>query len=208
MKAVEASRTFGNFIGGTWGSGASGETYVTVNPARPTETTGHFQRSTPADIDRAVEAAAEALPEWAAMPPPRRGAILLEAWSLLRERAEDLAATLTLETGKAITDARGEIKRALNVLEFTAGEGRRLTGETIPSELPNNFIYTRRRPLGVTSVITPWNFPVAIPMWKIAPALVCGNTVVFKPATTTPLCAIKIIELFAAAGLPGACSTW
>ncbi|MGH2397474.1 MAG: aldehyde dehydrogenase family protein, partial [bacterium] len=157
----------------------------------------------PADIDRAVEAAGAALPGWAATPAPRRGALLLEAWRLLRERAEEWASTLTLETGKAIADARGEITRALNVVEFMAGEGRRFTGQTIPSELPGNMIYTRRRPLGVVAVITPWNFPVAIPIWKIVPAIVCGNTVVFKPATTTPLCAVRIVELFAEAGLPG-----
>ncbi|MGH7753333.1 MAG: aldehyde dehydrogenase family protein, partial [Gemmatimonadales bacterium] len=202
MRAVESTRTYQNFIGGAWGDGA-GETYATVNPARPTQQIGRFQRSAPADIDRAVEAAAAALPAWSATPAPRRGALLLEAWRLLRERAEEFAATLTLETGKAIADARGEVTRALNVLEFTAGEGRRFTGHTIPSELPGNMIYTRRRPLGVVSVITPWNFPVAIPLWKIAPALVCGNTVLFKPATTTPLCAVRIVELCAEAGLPG-----
>ncbi|HEV8340714.1 MAG TPA: aldehyde dehydrogenase family protein [bacterium] len=202
MKAVESTRTYKNFIGGAWTTGA-GETYATVNPTRPGEQIGRFQRSAPADIDGAVEAAAAALPGWSATPAPRRGALLLEAWRLLRERAEEFAATLTLETGKAIADARGEITRALNVLEFTAGEGRRFTGQTVPSELPGNVIYTRRRPLGVVAVITPWNFPVAIPIWKIAPALVCGNTVVFKPATTTPLCAVRIVEVFAAAGLPG-----
>ncbi len=201
MKAAEATRTYLNFIGGSWVAGG-GETYATVNPARPSETIGRFQRSAPGDVDRAVEAAATALPNWAATPPPRRGALLLEVWRRLGERADAFAATLTLETGKAIADARGEITRALNVLEFMAGEGRRFSGQTLPSELPGNVIYTRRRPLGVVAVITPWNFPVAIPIWKIAPALVCGNTVVFKPATTTPLCAVRIAELFAEAGLP------
>lgn len=201
MRAAEATRTYLNFIAGEWAPGG-GETYPTVNPARPAQTIGRFQRSTPADIDRAVDAAAAALPGWAAVPPPRRGAVLLEAWRHLQERAEEFASTLTLETGKTIADARGEITRALNVLEFMAGEGRRFTGQTIPSELAGNLIYTRRRPLGVVAVITPWNFPVAIPIWKIAPALVCGNTVVFKPATTTPLCAVKIVELFAEAGAP------
>lgn len=201
MKAAEATQTHLNFIGGRWIAG-SGETYTTVNPARPAETIGTFQRSAPTDVDRAVEAATATLPAWAATPPPRRGALLLEAWRLLRERAEQFASTLTLETGKALADARGEITRALNVLEFMAGEGRRFTGQTIPSELPGNVIYTRRRSLGVVAVITPWNFPVAIPIWKIAPALVCGDTVVFKPATATPLCAVRIVELFAEAGLP------
>jgi aldehyde dehydrogenase (NAD+) len=201
MKAVESTRTHQNFIGGSWTTGR-GETYPTVNPARPAEQIGRFQRSTSADVDRALEAATAALPAWSATPAPRRGGLLLEARRLLREQAETFASTLTLETGKAIADARGEITRALNVLEFMAGEGRRFTGQTIPSELPGNVIYTRRRPLGVVSVITPWNFPVAIPIWKIAPALVCGNTVVFKPATTTPLCAVRIAELFAEAGLP------
>lgn len=202
MRAVEAGPTHGNYIDGRWEPSSGGRTYTTVNPARPSETVGTFQQSTPDDVDRAVEAASQAQREWGALPPPRRGAVLLEAWRLLRERADDLAATLTRETGKTISDAMGEVKRALNVLEFTAGAGRRLTGETIPSELPHNFIYTRRRPLGVVALITPWNFPVAIPLWKIAPALVCGNAVVLKPATTTPLCAIRIAELLTSAGLP------
>jgi aldehyde dehydrogenase (NAD+) len=202
MLVQETTRTYGNAIGGRWVPGRSGETYTTVNPARPGEVIGRFQRSTPEDVDDAVAAAAAALPGWAATPPPRRGAILLEAWLRLRERAEAFAETLTRETGKVITDARGEVRRALNVLEFTAGEGRRLGGETIPSELPQNLIFTRRRPLGVVALITPWNFPIAIPIWKVAPALLCGNTVVLKPATTTPLCALRIAELFADAGLP------
>ncbi len=200
MKAVDVP-VYRNFIAGEW-AGGHGDTYTTTHPARPSEQIGRFQRSTVTDIDLAIDAAVRALPAWAATPGPRRGALLLEAWVLLHDRTEELAATISLETGKTIADARGEVKRAVNVLEFTAGEGRRTTGETIPSELPQSFIYTRRRPLGVIAVITPWNFPVAIPMWKIAPALVYGNTVVFKPATTTPLCAVKITELLAAAGLP------
>ena len=120
----------------------------------------------------------------------------------MEEKKDELARLLTREEGKTLKDSLGEVQRAINITEFMAGEARRLNGETLSSELPKNFAYTIRQPLGVVGAITPWNFPVAIPVWKIAPALVCGNTVVFKPATITPLTAIKIVEIFEAAGLP------
>lgn len=128
--------------------------------------------------------------------------MLFRAMDLMREKSEALAATLTREEGKSLKDSRGEVQRALNILEFTAGEGRRLQGATIPSELQSTFIYTVRQPLGVAGLLTPWNFPVAIPVWKIAPALLSGNTVVFKPASLTPLCAVMIAEILHSAGIP------
>ncbi|MEK6572250.1 MAG: aldehyde dehydrogenase family protein, partial [Bacteroidota bacterium] len=144
----------------------------------------------------------EAFPKWRATPAPVRGRILFKAMNVMQERLEELAVALTREEGKILRESRGEVQRAINILEFMAGEGRRLRGSTIPSELPNTFIYTIRQPIGVVGLITPWNFPVAIPVWKIAPALVAGNTVVFKPATFTPLTAIKIVEIFEEAGVP------
>jgi alpha-ketoglutaric semialdehyde dehydrogenase len=154
------------------------------------------------DARKAVAAAKNSFFAWSHTPAPVRGKILFRALDVLRTRTDELAETLTREEGKTIADSRGEVQRAMNILEFTAGEGRRLGGVTIPSELPNNFIYTVRQPIGVVALITPWNFPVAIPIWKIAPALVAGNTVVFKPAELTPLCAVRIVEIFEEAGIP------
>ncbi|MEM3857259.1 MAG: aldehyde dehydrogenase family protein [Thermoprotei archaeon] len=179
-----------------------GETYAVVNPADTSDIVGYFQRSSVEDVKLAIESAASALEAWRSTPPPKRGEVIFKAWEIMREEAEDLASTITREEGKSIVDSRGEVKRSINVLEFTAGEGRRLNGLTVPSELPNTAILTFRRPLGVVAVITPWNFPLSIPIWKIAPALVCGNAVVFKPASTTPLTAVKIVEIFRRAGLP------
>src|SRR5580692_12777307 len=136
------------------------------------------------------------------MPAPRRGEIVERAADLLRAEQDEVARLLTREEGKTVAESKGEIYRAYNVLNYTAGQSRRMGGVTIPSELPQNFAYTIRQPLGVVALITPWNFPIAIPVWKIAPALVGGNTVVFKPATLTPLTAMKIVEIFEQAGLP------
>ena len=195
-------QVYGNFIGGEWVQASSGKTYKTVNPARKSQVIGEFQSSDRGDVQRAIERAYAAWREWRSTPPPKRGEILLEAYYLMKKRAEDFSRLIALEMGKPIGDARGEVKRALNVLEFIAGEGRRMLGETIPSEIPNNVIMTFRKPLGVVSIITPWNFPIAIPVWKIAPALVAGNAVVFKPAATTPLCGVRLMELFTEAGIP------
>ncbi|MDG6928601.1 MAG: aldehyde dehydrogenase family protein [Nitrososphaerota archaeon] len=194
--------TFHNFVGGRWVPSAAGETYELHDPADASEAIGRFQGSGVEDARAAIAAAQEAFAAWRSTPAPQRGQALFRAWSLMKERVEEFARTITKEEGKPIADARGEVKRALNVLEFTAGEGRRLLGDTIPSELPKTLIYTQRRPLGVTAVITPWNFPLAIPVWKVAPALVSGNTVVFKPASSTPLTAIALVKVFVDAGLP------
>ena len=191
-----------NFIGGQWKQGSTPEWDENRNPARPNEVLGKSTRSTPADVTKAVDAAVKAQKEWAARPRPQRAQILEKVAQLMKVRIEQFAKTLTLEEGKNLTEARGEILKAINVLEFTASEGRRPTGDVIPSEMPNTMIYTTRAPLGVVALITPWNFPVCIPIWKLAPALLEGNTVIFKPATLTPACAKMIVFTFEEAGLP------
>ena len=191
-----------NHIGGQWIESPSGRTYTITNPARRSQVLGEFQTSTGEDVHAAVEAAAGALPGWTATPAPQRADILYRALEVMRQRAEEIARTITVEEGKPLPDARGEVKRAMNITEYAAGEGRRLFGYTTPSEIPDTVAYTTRRPLGVVGIITPWNFPIAIPAWKIAPALICGNTLVFKPASSTPLSAVKLMKVFEDAGLP------
>jgi aldehyde dehydrogenase (NAD+) len=191
-----------NFINGEWVESSSPVQIPNLNPANFREILCRSPLSAAREARAAVDAARQAFPSWSHTPAPVRGKILFRAMDLMKARLDDLASTLTREEGKTIADSRGEVQRAINILEFTAGEGRRLGGATIPSELPNNFIYTLRQPIGVVALITPWNFPVAIPVWKIAPALVAGNTVVFKPAELTPLCAVRIAEIFQEAGLP------
>jgi alpha-ketoglutaric semialdehyde dehydrogenase len=200
--ATPEVRTHRNFIGGQWVSAASGETYTINNPAHKGNVLGGFQVSTPEDARDAVAAAQAALPGWADTPAPARAQVLYRALEILGRRADELARTITTEEGKPLADARGEVKRAMNIIEYAAGEGRRMFGYTTPSELPNTVAYTVRRPLGVVAIITPWNFPIAIPAWKLAPALICGNSVVFKPASSTPLSAVKLAEVFEEAGLP------
>ena len=194
--------TVKNYINGKWVESTSGKSVPNVNPANTDEILCFTPLSSRDEAKAAIAAAAEAFPTWRATPAPARGKLMFRAWQLMQERLEDLAVALTKEEGKILRESRGEIQRSLNIMEYTAGEGRRLKGSTIPSELPNTFIYTIRQPIGVVGLITPWNFPVAIPVWKIAPALVAGNTVVFKPATFTPLTAVKIVEIFEEAGFP------
>ncbi len=191
-----------NFIGGDWVESISGRRYPVFNPARKTESVGEFQTSTAEDATVAVEAARAALPGWANTPAPGRASVLFRALEILGRRADEIARTITTEEGKPIGDAIGEVKRAMNIIEYAAGEGRRMFGYTTPSELPNTVAYTIKRPLGVVGIITPWNFPIAIPAWKIAPALICGNALVFKPASSTPLSAVMLVEVFEEAGLP------
>ncbi|HWS52666.1 MAG TPA: aldehyde dehydrogenase family protein [Pyrinomonadaceae bacterium] len=194
--------TYRNFIGGEWVESASADRADNVNPADTDDRLGVIRLSTREEAAGAVEAAAEAFRGWRATPAPARGRIVARAARLMEESKEELAALLTREEGKTIAESRGELQRAINVAEFCAGESRRMNGETIPSELPSNFAYTVRQPHGVVAVVTPWNFPVAIPTWKLAPALVAGNTVVFKPATLTPATAVRLVEIFHEAGLP------
>jgi alpha-ketoglutaric semialdehyde dehydrogenase len=201
MTSQQAS-TYQNYIGGQWVESASGRTYQITNPALKSSVVGQFQVSTPEDALQAVAAAQEALRGWADTPAPVRAQVLYRALDLLGKRADEIARTITTEEGKPLADAQGEVKRAMNIIEYAAGEGRRMFGYTTPSELPSTVAYTVRRPLGVVAIITPWNFPIAIPAWKIAPARICGNTLVFKPASSTPLSAVKLVEVFAEAGLP------
>ena len=193
---------YNNHIGGKWVESSTGRTYTITNPASNESVLAEFQTSGVDDALKAVDAAHEALAGWANTPAPVRAGILFRAIEILRQRGDDMARTITLEEGKPLSDAQGEVKRSLNIMEYAAGEGRRMFGYTTPSELPDTVAYTTRRPLGVVAIITPWNFPLAIPAWKIAPALICGNTIVFKPASATPWSAIKLMEVFEEAGLP------
>jgi aldehyde dehydrogenase (NAD+) len=181
---------------------SSGRTEANLNPANTNDIIGQAQLATREEARQAVEAAYEAFRDWKRTPAPARGRIIAKAARLMEDNKEELAQILTHEEGKTLAEARGELTRAINVVEFCAGESRRMTGETIPSELPANFAYTIKEPHGVVACITPWNFPIAIPAWKIAPALVAGNTVVFKPATITPGTAVRLTEIFIEAGLP------
>jgi aldehyde dehydrogenase (NAD+) len=191
-----------NYIRGEWISIRSGREIEVRNPADQDELIGKGYLASVREAEAAVAAAVEALPAWSRMPAPKRGEIVERAADFLRSEQDDVARLLTREEGKTVAEAKGEIYRAYNVLNYTAGQSRRMGGITIPSELPKNFVYTIRQPLGVVSLITPWNFPVCIPSWKLAPALVSGNTVIFKPSSTTPLTAMKLVEIFERAGLP------
>jgi len=191
-----------NYIRGEWITIREGRDIEVRSPADQDDLVGKGRLASAREAEAAVAAASEALPAWSRMPAPRRGEIVERAADLLRSEQDDLARLLTREEGKTVAEAKGEIYRGYNVLNYTAGQSRRMGGITIPSELPKNFVYTMRQPLGVVSLITPWNFPVCIPAWKIAPALVAGNTVVFKPSSTTPLTAARLVEIFERAGLP------
>jgi aldehyde dehydrogenase (NAD+) len=191
-----------NFIGGKWIESTSSRTVENINPANTDDVIGSVRQATRDEAKQAVEAAAAAFRDWRATPAPARGKIVARAARLMEDHKEELAQILTREEGKTIGESRGELQRSINVAEFCAGESRRMNGETIQSELPANFAYTIKQPLGVVACVTPWNFPVAIPVWKVAPALVAGNTVVFKPATLTPATGVRIVELFAEAGIP------
>jgi methylmalonic acid semialdehyde dehydrogenase len=191
-----------NFINGEWAESTSSKTADNVNPANTDDLLGTIKQATREEARRAVEAAHEAFKGWRTTPAPQRGRIVARAARLMEDNKEELAQLLTREEGKTISESRGELQRSINVAEFCAGESRRMNGETIQSELPSNFAYTIKQPLGVVAVVTPWNFPVAIPIWKIAPALVAGNTVVFKPASLTPATATRIVEIFEEAGIP------
>jgi alpha-ketoglutaric semialdehyde dehydrogenase len=193
---------FQNFIGGCWLTAKSGETFTRANPARSSDITGIYQKSSLADLEDAVMAAAQAQPAWAATSAPERGEILLRSATLLEQQKEELATLMTREMGKILKETRGEVQVTIDVARFIAGEGRRAEGETLPSAFPDKFCLTLRHPLGVVGIITPWNFPLSIPAWKTFPALLAGNAVVLKPASDTPLLALKLAELLNQAGLP------
>ncbi len=194
--------TYRNFVGGKWVESVSSRTIQNINPANTDDLLGTIRQATREEARGAVEAAANAFPSWRRTTAPTRGRILARAARLMEDHKEELSQLLTREEGKTIAESRGELQRSINVADFCAGESRRMNGETIQSELPMNFAYTIKQPLGVVACVTPWNFPVAIPVWKIAPALVAGNSVVFKPASLTPATAVRIVELFAEAGVP------
>ncbi|MHC4777068.1 MAG: aldehyde dehydrogenase family protein [Planctomycetota bacterium] len=191
----------GIYIDGRWRPSATGAYFESRNPATG-EVLGRFAEGSAEDVRLAVDAASRAFPAWRKTPAPKRGEILLKVASIMRERKDDLGTIVSMEMGKVISEGRGDVQEAIDFLEYIAGEGRRLLGETTPSELPSKFAMTRRDPIGVVGCITPWNFPVAIPSWKIGAALITGNTIVFKPASLTPLGAVKFVEIFEEAGLP------
>lgn len=191
-----------NWIGGKWVPSSNGETRAVRNPSNTDEVVGVVAWSTEKEIADAAEAAQEAFPAWKRLPGPARARILTKAAQILAGRLEEVAQLLSREQGKPIGEARGEVQRGVDLLQYYAGEGWRSVGEVIPSAAPDTLMYTIREPLGVVGVITPWNFPVAIPLWKSAPALIYGNTVVLKPAADAPLTALAIAEIFEEAGIP------
>jgi alpha-ketoglutaric semialdehyde dehydrogenase len=201
MATTAGTKTFRNYISGEWVDSASGETFETTNPATG-ETIGVFPRSSVEDVDRAVEAAKEAFESWRLVPAPKRAEILFRAGQRFIDRKDELTELMVQEMGKVRAEAGGDVQEAIDMTYYMAGEGRRLFGQTTPSEMPDKFQMSIRQPVGVVGAITPWNFPIAIPSWKIAPALVCGDTVVFKPATDTPMLGERFVEIFEEAGLP------
>jgi acyl-CoA reductase-like NAD-dependent aldehyde dehydrogenase len=194
--------TYHNFIDGLWVPSGSNDLFENRNPANTGDLIGVFQKSTRQDVEHAIDAARRAYEHWRLVPAPRRAEILFRAAQLIAERKEALARDMTREMGKVLDEARGDVQEAIDMTFFIAGEGRRQYGQTVPSELRDKFAMSVRQPLGVCAIITPWNFPMAIPSWKIVPALVCGNTVVFKPATLTPLSAVNFVKILECAGVP------
>ena len=192
----------GNYIHGKWVPSHSGKAIASINPARSQEIVGEIPDSDREDLNEAVSAARNAFPMWSGLSPVERGAFLQKAADILEKRLEDIAVTATREMGKILPETKGEVLRGASILRYFAQEGMRQMGELLPSANRNNFLFSKRVPLGVVGVITPWNFPIAIPLWKVAPALIYGNTVVLKPAAETGVTACKIAEVFEEAGLP------
>ncbi len=190
-----------NYINGEWIAAEGGRTFESFNPAN-NQVLGTIAKSSVNDVNKAVTSARAAFKNWRLYPAPRRGEILFRVGQLLAERKEEIARLLTMEMGKVLTEARGDVQEGIDMAFYMGGEGRRQFGMTTPSEMPNKFQMAVRDPIGVVAAITPWNFPMAIPTWKIMPALVCGNTVVFKPASDTPLVAAELVKIFEEAGLP------
>src|SRR5687767_7559979 len=202
MASTPTTTIYNNYIDGHWIPSSSGETFENRNPADTGDLIGVFQQSTAADADAAIGAAARAYDHWRLVPAPLRAEILFKAAQIIAARKEEFARDMTREMGKVLNETRGDVQEAIDMTFYMAGEGRRMFGQTVPSELRNKFAMSVRQPLGVCSVITPWNFPMAIPSWKIIPALVCGNTVVFKPASQTPLSAFNFVKVLEDAGIP------
>jgi alpha-ketoglutaric semialdehyde dehydrogenase len=194
--------TYQLFIAGRWVDAVDGATFDSVNPADTRDVVGRFQAGTPADVAMAVRAADMASAAWKATPAPKRGEILYRFGALMAEHKERLARAMTREMGKVLAEARGDVQEGIDIAFLMAGEGRRMSGDTVPSELPDKWAMSIRQPLGIAGIVTPWNFPMAIPCWKMMPALVAGNTVVFKPSSDAPLCATLLVELMDEAGFP------
>jgi acyl-CoA reductase-like NAD-dependent aldehyde dehydrogenase len=196
------SRIYNNFIDGEWVEASTGETFENRNPADTRDVVGIFQKSGKADVDAAVAAAKRAFTKWRLVPAPRRAEIVFRAAEMLAERKEEYSRDMTREMGKVLKETRGDTQEAIDTAYYMAGEGRRLFGPTTPSELPNKFAMAIRQPIGVCGMITPWNFPMAIPSWKLLPAIVCGNTCVIKPAQDTPLSTFNLVRTLSDAGIP------
>src|SRR5918993_4656591 len=194
--------TYGNYIDGEWRPSDSGQTFENRSPANTDDLIGSFQNSNGKDVQAALDAAARAYETWRLVPAPVRAEMLYKVAQLIAARKEEYARDMTREMGKVLNETRGDVQEAIDMTFYMAGEGRRMFGHTVPSELRNKFAMSVRQPLGVCSIITPWNFPMAIPSWKIVPALVCGNTVVLKPATLTPLSAVNFVKVLEEAGVP------
>ena len=202
MATAVAPRVFKNFINGEWLESRSGKAYENRNPANTDELIGMFVSSNEEDVDMAVAAAKEAYKTWRLVPAPKRAEVLFRAAELLVLRKEEFSKDMTREMGKVLAETRGDVQEAIDMTYYMAGEGRRLFGQTTPSELPNKFAMSVRQSIGVCGVITPWNFPIAIPSWKMMPALISGNTVVLKPAEDTPLSSYHLVQVLAEAGVP------
>ena len=202
MATAVAPTAHKNYIAGEWVSPASGQGIENRNPANTDDLVGIFPASSKEDVNRAVEAAKNAFDPWRLTPAPKRAEILYRCAEILVQRKEDIARDMTREMGKVLAETRGDVQEAIDMTYLMAGEGRRLFGQTTPSELPSKFAMSVRSPIGVCGLITPWNFPIAIPSWKMMPALVCGNTVVIKPAEDTPLSTYYLVQVLEEAGLP------
>ncbi len=196
------AKTYRNFISGEWVTSTSGKEFENRNPAEHSEVIGHFQESAGEDVLAAVAAAREAQRKWRLTPAPRRAEYLYKVGEILTRRKEEYAREMTRETGRILKESRGDVQEGIDVSYYAAGEGRRLSGRTVPSELPGRFSLSVRMPVGVCALITPWNLPLAIPAWKLMPALVCGNTVVLKPASDAPLSAYHLVKVCQEAGIP------
>jgi acyl-CoA reductase-like NAD-dependent aldehyde dehydrogenase len=202
MATSAKSHVYQNFINGEWIAAKSGKTMENRNPANTDEVIGVFPNSGPEDMNAAVDAAKTAYKRWRLLPAPKRGEILFRVAELLVKRKEEFSRDMTREMGKVLAETRGDVQEAIDMTYYMAGEGRRLFGQTTPSELPNKFAMSVRQSIGVCGMITPWNFPMAIPSWKMMPALICGNTVVLKPAEDTPLSSYHLVEAMTEAGMP------
>ena len=201
-RSAASVKTYSNYIGGKWVGSASGETFENLNPADTRDSVGRFALSTAEDVAAAVDAAKNAFDKWRHTPAPRRAELLFRLGEILMRNKESYAADMTREMGKVLKETGGDVQEAIDCTYYTAGEGRRLHGFTTPAEMPNKFAMCVRQPVGLCGLITPWNFPMAIPSWKLIPALVCGNTVVIKPTEDTPLSTYNLVKACEEAGIP------